>query len=209
MLNLNLEQFLWKQEVKHIVGIDEVGRGCLAGPVFAAAVIFPPDHHPIRGINDSKTLSPKSRQELFHQIVLVASYYSVKMSSVDLINRIGIVKATHKAMELALSQLPQKQYVLVDGNQHPFPHLLHPVKTIVKGDSLVYSIAAASILAKVKRDRYMQKLHHKFPHYDWFKNKGYGTISHRQALIKHGPTPHHRTLFIRNVFNQNKSLHNS
>lgn len=175
-------------------GCDEAGRGCLAGPVFAAAVILPKDFfHP--QLNDSKQLTHKQRENLRVVIQETALAYSVELVSPQEIDRINILNASIKAMHLAVSKLKiVPQFLLVDGNRFkPFPNIPH--KCIVKGDSIYAPIAAASILAKTYRDQYMCDLHNKFSHYKWDKNKGYPTAEHRNAIVQHGITKHHRVTF--------------
>lgn len=175
-------------------GCDEAGRGCLAGPVFAAAVIFPPNYYnPI--LNDSKKLSEKKRMELRPLIEKEALAFAVASVSPKQIDQINIHKASYLAMHLALDQLAMRaEYIIVDGNKfvdyHQIPH-----SCIVKGDGKYLSIAAASILAKTYRDEYMDQLAEEYPDYDWKKNKGYPTIKHRVAILENGLTPHHRLTF--------------
>lgn len=175
-------------------GCDEAGRGCLAGPVFAAAVILPKDFfHP--QLNDSKQLTHKQRENLRVVIQETALAYSVELVSPQEIDRINILNASIKAMHLAVSKLKiVPQFLLVDGNRFkPFPNIPH--KCIVKGDSIYAPIAAASVLAKTYRDQYMCDLHKEFTHYKWDKNKGYPTADHRNAIVQHGITKHHRVTF--------------
>ena len=165
-------------------GCDEAGRGCLAGPVFAAAVIFPKDyHHEV--LNDSKQLSAKKRMQLRSIIEQEALAYAVASVSAEEIDRINIHNASYVAMHRALDQLKLKaEYILVDGNN-----------CIVKGDGKYLSIAAASILAKTYRDDYMDNIAKDYPEYDWLNNKGYPTVKHRSAVLARGITPHHRKTF--------------
>ncbi|MCX8019684.1 MAG: ribonuclease HII [Chitinophagaceae bacterium] len=175
-------------------GCDEAGRGCLAGPVVAAAVILPPDFfHP--QLNDSKKLSARVREELKEYILKHALAWSVASVDVKEIERINILRASMKAMHKALEQLsPLPEFILVDGNRFtPFKKIPHCC--IVKGDATYMSVAAAGILAKTWRDEYMQKLHIQFPRYGWNENKGYATEQHRQAILQNGLTPHHRKSF--------------
>jgi len=175
-------------------GCDEAGRGCLAGPVFAAAVILPADFaHP--GLNDSKQLSASSRESLRQTIENDALAWAVAMVDNHEIDQINILKASILAMHKALDQLlTRPQLILVDGNRfkayQDIPH-----ECIVKGDSKYMSIAAASILAKTYRDDYMLKLHETYPHFGWDRNKGYPTLEHRKAILNLGPTPFHRETF--------------
>ena len=175
-----------------IAGIDEAGRGPLAGPVVAAAVILDPATKP-DGLRDSKKLSEK-RREALAEALWDCAHVGVGMAEVEEIDRINILQATLAAMaraEAALAVAPDA--CLVDGNAHP--PLRAPAHLIVKGDAKSYSIAAASIIAKVTRDRIMRDLAKDFPEYAWEKNKGYGAKAHREALEKFGPTPHHRKSF--------------
>lgn len=175
-------------------GCDEAGRGCLAGPVFAAAVILPPDfYHPL--LNDSKQVQEKDRYELRNIIEKQALAFAVASVSNKEIDRINILKASFKAMHLALKQLSQVPgLILVDGNRFtPFKKIPH--HCIIKGDGIFSSIAAASILAKTYRDDHMLELHQKNPHYGWDQNKGYGTAQHCEAILKYGQCRHHRLSF--------------
>lgn len=175
-------------------GCDEAGRGCYAGPVFAAAVILPAGfHHPL--LNDSKQVKAGDREILRDYIERQALAYSVAMVDVDEIDTINILKASQKAMHLALDSLAvAPQFVSVDGNYF-IPYKTVPHQCIIKGDGKYAHIAAASILAKTYRDRYMRHLHESFPHYNWFSNKGYGTLEHRLAIDCYGLTIHHRKSF--------------
>ena len=175
-------------------GCDEAGRGCLAGPVFAAAVIFPADYcNPV--LNDSKKLSEKKRMELRPIIENEAMAYAVASVSAEEIDKINIHKASYLAMHKALDMLGVKPgFLIIDGNKFiPYPNVPH--SCIVKGDGKYLSIAAASILAKTYRDEYMENIAVDYPEYDWMQNKGYPTIKHRQAVLKLGLTPHHRKTF--------------
>ena len=176
------------------MGCDEAGRGCLCGPVVAAAVILNKDfQHNL--INDSKKLSAKTRFELEIYIKEHVLEYAIAEVSPQKIDEINILNASFLAMHLALNQLKNKpELILVDGNRfHPYPNIEH--LCIVKGDSKMLSIAAASILAKNHRDRLMLNLHEEFPNYGWNKNMGYATKIHRMALKEYGITPHHRKSF--------------
>ncbi len=175
-------------------GCDEAGRGCLAGPVFAAAVIFPADYHNAV-LNDSKKLSEKKRMALRPIIEQEALAYAVASVSAEEIDKINIHKASYLAMHRALDQLHIKpEYLIIDGNKF-IPYGETPYSCIVKGDGKYLSIAAASILAKTYRDEYMNVLAADFPDYDWLSNKGYPTIKHREAVIRLGITEHHRKTF--------------
>ncbi len=175
-------------------GCDEAGRGCYAGPVFAAAVILPKDfQHPF--LNDSKQLTAAQRNELRPVIEKEAVGYSVAKVDHNEIDRINILRASFKAMHLAIDNLKkQPKYLIIDGNRFtPYRDVKH--KCIVKGDGLYSSIAAASVLAKTYRDEYMQNLHHEFPLYNWSNNKGYGTEEHRLAIQEYGLCKYHRLSF--------------
>ena len=187
-----LKSFYQKELIE--AGCDEAGRGCFAGPVFAAAVILQKDFsHPL--LNDSKQLSEKERNELRPLIETEAVAYAVAQVDNEQIDHINILKASIKAMHLAIDQLPQKpQLLLIDGNRF-IKYKRVPHRCIVKGDSLFASIAAASILAKTYRDEYMLKLHEEFPQYGWINNKGYGTEEHRKAIEEHGICKYHRKSF--------------
>lgn len=179
------------QEGKTEAGCDEAGRGCLAGPVFAAAVILPPDYHH-KLLNDSKQLSEKQREKLRPEIEAEAIAWAVGSLDNHEIDKINILNASFASMHKAVAQLKiVPDLLLIDGNRFkPFPGIPH--KCIIKGDSLFFSIAAASVLAKTYRDEYMLKLHEDFPVYGWDKNKGYPTKFHREAIVKHGITDYHR-----------------
>ncbi|MBQ3427551.1 MAG: ribonuclease HII [Clostridia bacterium] len=180
-----------------VAGVDEAGRGPLAGPVFAAAVILS-DDTVIEGINDSKKLSEKKRDELYDVIKEKALAYSVCAVSEARIDEINILQATFQAMRGAIDRLDIKpEYVLIDGNKSP--GLALPHETVVKGDSKSMSIAAASILAKVSRDRYMLKMAEKYPGYGFEKHKGYGTKAHYEAIKELGVSEIHRRSFLKNI----------
>lgn len=175
-------------------GCDEAGRGCYAGPVYAAAVILPKDfYHPL--LNDSKQLSEIQRNELRPVIEKEALAWAVASVSHEEIDKINILKASIKAMHLALDSLKKKpEFLLIDGNRF-YPYKKIPHQCFVKGDGRFASIAAASILAKTWRDEYMIKLHEQFPQYGWDKNKGYGTAVQRKAIEEYGLCDHHRKSF--------------
>ena len=176
-------------------GCDEAGRGCLAGPVFAAAVILPEDFtHPF--LTDSKKLSPARRCQAREAIEKSAISYAIAQVDNHMIDRINILKASIKAMHMAIEKLrPEPDFLIIDGNKF-YPYEKVPFQCIVKGDGLYFSIAAASILAKTYRDEYMQQLHQQHPEYRWNRNKGYPTKEHRTAIQKFGITTHHRITFI-------------
>ena len=198
---LSFEREVWQQGVRLVAGVDEAGRGPLAGPVVAAAVVFP--HHwrefgfdeRLRDLNDSKQLTETQREKFF---TILTSLPEVRcgISIVDAvtIDRINILQATHRAMNEALAQLqPQPEHVLVDGK--PVKTMTLPHTALVKGDSLSYSIAAASVLAKVTRDRMMLEYDEQFPGYGFAEHKGYGTPQHLAAIAGLGPCPIHRRSF--------------
>lgn len=175
-------------------GCDEAGRGCLAGPVFAAAVILPKDFtHPL--LNDSKQLSERDRYTARQIVEQAALAWAVAQVSPQEIDKVNILNASFLAMHRAIDQLdPAPESLLIDGNRfNPYRNL--PFHCIVKGDGKLLSIAAASILAKTCRDDYMMQLDAEYPYYQWRRNKGYPTRVHREAIQKHGPSPHHRRSF--------------
>ncbi len=201
MIENRFEEELYLEGFRCIAGIDEAGRGPLAGPVVAAAVILPKNCS-ITGINDSKQLTPRKRDILFGQIIEEADGFGTGIISNEEIDRINILQATFRAMEAAEAALPQRpDYVLVDGNK--VPDIRSVCRALVKGDSLSRAIAAASIIAKVTRDRIMVELDEKYPVYGFAKNKGYGTKQHRAAINIHGLSPVHRRSFCRNSLNLN------
>ncbi|WP_013322228.1 ribonuclease HII [Gloeothece verrucosa] len=187
-----------KSQETLIAGVDEVGRGALFGPVAAGAVIIPVSALPqltALGVKDSKQLSPKKRSELAAQIKAMALDFHVSFATVMDIDRINILQASLLAMYRAVAKLKVEAAVcLVDGKQ-PIPNLAIRQENIVRGDERSPVIAAASILAKVWRDQLIVRLARKYPHYDLIANKGYGTIRHREALLKYGPSPQHRLSF--------------
>ena len=176
-----------------IVGIDEAGRGPLAGPVVAAAVILDPNQ-PIAGLMDSKLLSEKKREALFDEILVKALAYGIGRATPEEIDEVNILQATFLAMRRAKQQLSiAPTLALVDGNQDP--QLDCPTQTIVRGDSLIPAISAASILAKVTRDRWMHQLESQYPGYGFAQHKGYPTRAHKEAIFRLGLTPVHRKSF--------------
>lgn len=183
-----------------ICGVDEAGRGPLAGPVCAAAVILP-EHLQIPGLNDSKKLTDKKRRELFPVIQQQAIAYGIGLASEAEIDEINILQATFLAMRRALSQLSiRPEIALIDGNRETDFGL--PVKTVVKGDSLSANIAAASVLAKVTRDNIMVELAQQYPEYGFEIHKGYGTKAHYEALRTYGPSPIHRRSFLKKFYGE-------
>lgn len=186
-----------EQGFSAVCGIDEAGRGPLAGPVCAAAVILPPDCD-IPGLNDSKKLSEKKREALFPVIQEKALAFGIGWATAEEIDRVNILQATFLAMAQAVEALPTPaDYALVDGNR--MPPLPIPGETIVKGDATSASIAAASILAKVSRDRLLRRLDEEHPEYGFAKHKGYGTQAHYEAIRKYGLLPEHRRSFLKNL----------
>ncbi|MEM8500774.1 MAG: ribonuclease HII [Pseudomonadota bacterium] len=180
-------------EAQIIAGTDEAGRGPLAGDVYAAAVILDPDR-PIAGLNDSKKLSEKRREQLYDQIIENAAAWSICTASVKEIDQINILHASLLAMHRAVQSLNMRfDKVLVDGNR--LPKWSYSAEAIVGGDGLIDEIAAASILAKVSRDKEMLRLHRMYPEYGLDRHKGYPTKLHLAQLAKHGPAPIHRTSF--------------
>ncbi|MQA90597.1 MAG: ribonuclease HII [Gemmatimonas sp.] len=191
---LYYERGHWSRGVEAVAGVDEVGRGPLAGPVVAAAVILPPECM-IRGADDSKKLTAIQREELAEVIAQQALCVRIGAASAIEIDRINILRATGLAMQRAVAKLhPAAQHILVDGL--PMVELgLERQTAIVDGDENVHSIACASIIAKVCRDRLMCRLAVRYPEYGWEHNKGYATADHREAILRYGPTPHHRRSF--------------
>jgi ribonuclease HII len=184
-----------------VCGIDEAGRGPLAGDVFAAAVILEPGKR-IPGLDDSKKLTSGKREALYDEIIACSAAYLIARASVAEIDELNILKGTFLAMERAyagLSDVGRVPQVLVDGNKIPN---IGGAVAVVKGDSLSAAIAAASILAKVARDRYALELDALYPEYGFAKHKGYGTTLHREMLLKYGATPIHRSLFVRKILGQ-------
>lgn len=187
------ENILYDKGFKAVCGVDEAGRGPLAGDVFAAAVVLPKGIE-IEGLNDSKKLSEKKREELFEVIKEKAVCYSVARASVEEIEKYNIRMATFLAMNRAIANI-NADFAIIDGNA--IENCPIECMTLVKGDSKSVSVAAASILAKVSRDRYMLELHEKYPMYGFDKHKGYGTKAHIAALKEYGKCEEHRSLFIR------------
>ncbi len=194
---LQIEHLIWKQGKKYIAGIDEAGRGPLAGPVVAAAVIFLPYFY-LPGVRDSKKLTPLEREKLYPQIIDSAVAVGIGVVSAQEIDRINIRQATFKAMRKALGDLHlQPDYLLFDG--YELPEKLYPQEAIIGGDNRSFTIAAASILAKVTRDRMMLEYHQKYPIYRFDKHKGYGTRLHRDLIRQYGPSPIHRKTFLKKI----------
>jgi ribonuclease HII len=187
-----LKSFLYHNLTE--AGCDEAGRGCLAGPVVAAAVILPKNFkHSV--LDDSKKLSAKQRTMLKDEIIETAIAWKVAFVNNMEIDEMNILRASIKAMHIAIEGLEKiPQFLLIDGNRfYAYKNIKH--KTIIKGDGLFFSIAAASVLAKTFRDEFMEKIHEEYPQYGWNKNKGYPTLMHREAIMKYGITPYHRKSF--------------
>lgn len=191
---LDRERTLWRSGTRLVAGVDEAGRGCLAGPVVAAAVIFEEDVC-VDGVTDSKLLDAVARETLYQEIDRTALAVGVGVCSPEEIDRLNVLWAAMEAMRRAVAELePEPEFLLIDGNQC-FPESAWPLETVVKGDQRCHCIAAASIVAKVHRDRLMHRLHERFPAYAWNTNVGYPTPEHYAALAEHGPTPFHRRTF--------------
>ncbi|HKF84724.1 MAG TPA: ribonuclease HII [Candidatus Limnocylindrales bacterium] len=190
---LRWERPLWRDGASRVVGVDEVGVAPTSGAVVAAAVILPPNCHRIDGVRDSKTMTALQRERLAPVIRRRAIAVGVGAASVADIDRLNIYHATHLAMRRAIARLGAHDHVLVDGNRIAgFEQQVGPYTAIVDGDARVYSIACASVVAKVVRDRMMAKLAARYPVYGWDRNQGYATREHRDAIRAHGLTPHHR-----------------
>ncbi len=204
--NFSYEKKLWQKGFKLVVGLDEVGRGAFAGPVVVGGVIFPKEIIEINGLNDSKLLKPRFREQLAQEIKRKALVWDVTEVGVGVINRVGIAKATEKAMRKTVKDLIKKgfqpDFVLIDYFYVPYLRGIGKARQegIKYGDQKCFSIAAASILAKVHRDKIMRSLARKprYKIYLWGKNKGYGTKVHRRAIIKYGLTRFHRKKFVEN-----------
>lgn len=206
---LKIEKELWNKGYKYIACIDEVGRGCLAGDVTACAVVMPEDCI-IEGVNDSKKLSAKKREKLFDVIIEKSIAVGIGNVSCEIIDEINIKNATHLAMKFAINNIKNKSgakitpnILLIDAEKI---NVNIPQKNIIKGDSLCHGIAAASIIAKVTRDRYIEKYQDIYPEYGFIRNKGYGTKEHRQAIKKYGPTPIHRMSFLKKILSESIQL---
>lgn len=192
--DLSIEQTYWQRGYVHVAGVDEAGRGCLAGPVVAAAAIFPHDVI-VQGVTDSKKLSAQKRAERLQEITKSAISVGIGLCSPEEIDELNILWAAMEAMRRAVENLDTSpDYLLIDGNR-VFPNSPWPYETLVKGDARSFTIAAASIVAKTARDEMMESLHELHPEYGWASNMGYPTVSHYKALKEHGPTPFHRKSF--------------
>ena len=198
MTNLEFDAALREEGYALLCGVDEAGRGPLAGPVFAAAVILRPDAIP-EGLNDSKKLTERKREALFDPICESALAYCIASASVQEIEQYNILQATYLAMSRAVQGLSVcPDLTLIDGNRIP-PQLTGNTRFVIKGDALSASIGAASVLAKVSRDRYMVEMDARYPEYAFAKHKGYGTALHYDCLRAHGPSPEHRLSFLKNM----------
>lgn len=200
----SFDKKFFNYKVEYLAGVDEAGRGPLAGPVVAAAVIFSKKSY-IRGINDSKQLNENQREALFEKIIVKALSYSISIINHDVIDEINILNATLTAMKNAVDGLKIKpDIILVDGNRKFASEI--PIKPIIKGDAKSFSIAAASILAKVTRDRIMKNLAINYPDYLWEQNKGYPTKQHREIIKRIGPCQLHRKTFLKNILSEQQIL---
>lgn len=198
MTNAEFDELIRAEGVSLLCGVDEAGRGPLAGPVFAAAVILRPDAVP-EGLGDSKKLSERKREALFDDICRDALAYGIASASVEEIEQYNILQATFLAMRRAVESLPvTPELLLIDGNRLP-PGLTVPSRTLIKGDALSASVGAASILAKVSRDRLMLELDREYPEYAFAKHKGYGTALHYEKLAAYGMSPVHRPGFLKKM----------
>ncbi len=195
--NFKFDNSFRSEKIQLIAGTDEAGRGPLAGPVVAAAVMFPPDVY-INGVTDSKAINAEKREALFPEIISRCMTFSYTVLDAQVIDEINILQASLKAMYISVTKLTGKpDLILIDGNKK-FPSDIQAIP-IVKGDQKSFSIAAASIIAKVIRDRIMKELDEKYPGYGWSRNKGYPTKEHISAVKRLGPTPYHRVTFLSNI----------
>lgn len=202
MVDFSIENAYRNQQYSVICGVDEAGRGPLAGPVYAAAVILSPDTV-IDGLNDSKKLTEKKREALFPIIQEKAVAYGIGFATEQEIDEVNILNATFLAMRRAVEQLPiQPDLLLIDGNQKPKIGVCEEV-TVIKGDAKSMSIAAASVLAKVSRDRFMLELAEKYSQYGFEKHKGYGTKLHYEKIAEYGIAPIHRRTFLKKIIGEN------
>jgi ribonuclease HII len=197
---LRYERELWAKGLRTIAGVDEAGRGPLAGPVVAAAVIVEPGFY-IPGVDDSKKLTPATRNALFEDIMRGSVSVGVGIVDHETIDRVNILNATLEAMGIAVASLKKRpEFLLIDGNRFRGGGI--PFSTIVDGDALCFSVAAASIIAKVTRDRIMVEYDTEYPQYGFARHKGYGTRQHRSAILEHGVCPIHRKSFARRTLQQ-------
>lgn len=203
MPDFELEKSAVKNGYKYVCGVDEAGRGPLAGPVCAAAVILPEDLE-IEGLNDSKKLSEKKREYLFDIIKEKALSYCIAFGSVEEIEEFNILEATFIAMNRSIDGLSIKpDFALIDGNRIP-KNIKVPCETVIKGDAKSASIAAASVLAKVRRDRLLLEYDREYPQYNFKKHKGYGTKEHTDLILEYGPCPIHRPSFLKKLLGDKK-----
>lgn len=203
MPDLEYEKAAAQKGFQAVCGVDEAGRGPFAGPVCAAAVILP-ENCEIEGLNDSKKLTEKKREALFDVIKEKAISYSIAFGILEEIEEFNILEATFLAMNRAIDGLDiPADFALIDGNRAP-KGIKIPCETIIKGDSLSLSVAAASVLAKVTRDRLMLEIDEKYPQYNFKKHKGYGTKEHSELILKYGPCPEHRMSFLKNLLGKQK-----
>ena len=200
---LRLENVLWQKGIDFVAGMDEVGRGPLAGPVFACAAIFKANYY-LPEVKDSKQLSAKKRESLAIILQKSALDYGIGIASVEEIDQFNIRQATFMAMKRAVAVLKIKPgYILIDGEY--IPNVKYPGRGIIKGDRKCFTISAASIIAKVARDTYMRKLDGQYPMYKFAQNKGYGTSEHIAAILSEGPSPYHRHTFLGKILKGAKS----
>ncbi len=191
---LEMEQSLWKQGLLRVAGVDEAGLGCLAGPIVAAAVLLPFQGEMLKGVRDSKLLSTSQRSRLFEPIRASAIAVGVGIATVQEIEQINVLRASHRAMQRALNRIAPYDHALIDGR--PIQQInLGSHTAMIDGDATCYAIACASIIAKVRRDRFMQRLAMRYPGYGWERNAGYGTNQHLEAIGSLGITPHHRKTY--------------
>lgn len=196
-----IEQNLYKKGINYICGIDEAGRGPLAGPVVVASVIMPKDSM-IEGINDSKKISESKREKLYEKIIQEAISYAVGIIDQKEIDEINILNATKKGLTTSLKELSVKPDIILVDALTGIDTLQIPYQSIIKGDAKAYSISAASIIAKVTRDRIMRKYDEIYPKYQFAKHKGYGTAAHIASIKEYGICPIHRLSFVKNFINQ-------
>jgi ribonuclease HII len=195
--SLHFERQLWDSGISYVVGVDEVGRGPLAGPVYACAVVFDKGYF-LTGVRDSKELSEKKREEFAGTLSKNAISWSLGSAEVDEIDRFNIRQATFKAMQRAIAGLTvNPDYIIIDGED--LPGSAYPSRGIIKGDKKSFTIAAASIMAKVFRDNYMKEIDQEYPVYQFKKNKGYGTAEHIKAIKEYGYCKHHRRTFLKKI----------
>ncbi len=192
--NLEVESSLWEEGLLRVAGVDEAGLGCLAGPIVAAAVVLPPRCLMLEGVRDSKLLSLAQRERLFGQVMQQAIAVGVGIATAREIEEINVLRASYLAMQRALVRVAPCDHALIDGR--PIKQADMGTHTaIIDGDATCYAIACASIIAKVRRDRFMKRLASRFPGYGWEKNVGYGTKQHMQGIQTLGVTPHHRRTY--------------